>query len=517
MATLSMFNLGLDCTERGAIISSTAEQASKPLGMVRDYIANKDNQHPELRLVFPELQQSPHEDDPWTQTKIVVKRPSGIRDPSLKAVGVGGALPGSRLRWINVDDILDEENTRNHDGRSRVNGWFMSTVLSRADAKDSRLCVTNTPWHREDLTYKLEEAGFPTLEMNIEGQVSITNTDWDTDEVRPSYAIRGSVCRLASHDSESYGAPEAIRLRADDPLEEKGEHILFEGNASLGRPVEPFDVAESIPLWPERYDREVIDKKKVDYKNSMHEYNRLFMLRTRSEEGARVQKEWIERAKLLGRTLGMYHFVSEYLGPNLTVTGVDLAVSRKKGSDFTCFVTVELVPNITFDLREDGVVRSITLRNARRILEVDIGRWKGRTIVDKLIDKCKRYNSIARVETNAAQDFLRQWTIDEDTSVPVKAHNTGRNKIDPRYGVESVFVELENGAWIFPSDIGGAAPEALQVVIDDCLYYNPTAHTGDGLMATWLAREQIRAITGDSRDYDGAAQPSSLGASLTAR
>jgi len=52
-----------------------------------------------------------------------------IRDPSLVAVGADGALPGSRLAWIVVDDILDRENTSTPQAREKVHEFFDSTVF----------------------------------------------------------------------------------------------------------------------------------------------------------------------------------------------------------------------------------------------------------------------------------------------------------------------------------------------------------------------------------------------------
>ena len=54
-------------------------------------------------------------------------------------------------------------------------------------------------------------------------------------------------------------------------------------------------------------------------------------------------------------------------------------------------------------------------------------------------------------------------------------------------------VELRNMQWVVPSGAGGdrVSPE-VQAWIREMLYYSPTAHTGDRLMASWLAREALR-------------------------
>ena len=500
MSALTMWLLGQDPTERGAVISSTQGQAAKVVALARDYIANKNNEHPELRLVFPRLRPSPHEDDPWTQTKLVVERPSGIRDPSLSAVGVGGALPGSRLSWILVDDILDEFNTLTPDARERTNRWFWSTVLNRRDVRGSRIVVTNTPWHPKDLTYALESAGWPTLTMDIEGGIQISNTDWDSDLIRPAHQTRGAFHRLTAHDSKTYEAPmtavndNGARVRVSPHVAHKPDTLA------------PFDIDETVPLWPERFSRSVITQLRADFAAVMHEFNRGYMMLCRDDSSSQVKLASVDQCKALARAAGYHTFASRYDGPNLTVTGVDLAIGVGRQNDSSSLFTFEVIPRIEIESR--------VYRNLRRVLDIEIRKIRGRALVDLVIEKVRRYKSRVRVETNAAQDFLRQWVLDVDISVPVRAHTTGANKHHRIHGVSGVFIEIENGAWLFPNDLLERCPEQLQTAIDACLYFNPNGHTPDVLIAWWLAREECRSILGDSAD-EGDGSP--LGSSLLAR
>lgn len=477
MTALSLWLLGCDPTERGVVISSTEDQAAKPVAMARDYIENKDNAFPELRLVFPMLRPSQRVSDPWTQEEIVVDRPPGIRDASLKAIGVDGALSGARLSWILVDDILSRKNTSTVENRKKVISWFNSTVLSRRDVGTARIVVCNTPWHPEDLTYALEKAGWPTITMDIEGGILVSNADeWDTDEIRPAFRTRGAYHRLTAHDSADYGAPLTIE-QADGTRE-----LLSNDNAvpwNDNAPPKNFDLDETIPLWPEKWSRPEIAKLRRDYAAAMHEFNQLYLCLCRDEDSSRCKVEWVERCKAQAIALGIFSLVGAYTGPNLTVTGVDIAIGRGKQNHLTSLFTYEVLPN-----------------GKRRLLDVECGRFKGKEIVTKIRQKSLAYSSLVRVESNAAQDFIRQWTLDEDASVPVRAHFTGENKHHPTFGVESIFVAMENECWIIPCDPGGAVHPAIQRWLDDCLYYKPPpAHTGDVLMSCWLATEQEREIT----------------------
>jgi hypothetical protein len=434
MAAITLHLLGQDVSSRGAIVSATQAQAMKPLSMVRDTIETSDA----LRLVFPNLRRSTRKTDSWTITEITVARPPGIRDPSLLAVGIDGALSGARLSWCVVDDILDRENTATPAGLQKVHEWFDSTVLSRLDPDGGRCVVTNTPWNPDDLTYRLEAAGWPTLSMDVAGNLKITNApDFDTDDIVPS-AREGEVYRLAQHD---------------EPRNASGE--VYE---------------ESVPLWPTRYSWEQIEALRT--KHLPHRFNQLYFCICRADDTARCKTDWIDRCKAHGRGITL---VTEYNGANTTFTGVDLAVGKGASYDATAFFTFEHLP--------DG---------KRKILDVEFGQWDAPTIVSKLIDKAQRYKSIVRVENNAAQDYIRQFARAQNASVPIRAHATGRGKAHPEYGVEGLFIELQNGAWIIPCDIHGRCHPAVQQWVNDCLYYQPDAHTGDVLMAAYLAREQAR-------------------------
>lgn len=490
MSALTEYFLGEDPTSRGAIISSTQTQAEKPLLLVRNYI----EQSAELHAVYPTLRRSQREGDPWTQTAITVDRPFGIRDPSLVAVGVDGAIPGARLNWCLVDDILSMANTATPEQRQHVLRWFGSTVMSRLDVKGSRLVVTNTPWvgptssDTGDLTYHLEAKGWPTLSINVWGDVVIKNAPhFDTDLIRPA--------------SDCDGPEGAHRLIAhDDPI------VLAEAYADLelGEPPNPnFDVDEVVTFWPQRFPASVVNKirEETDARDFAHNYE----MRARGESEDKLKEDWIRQSKQDALRLGHVGFVAsiedlrqhlasgkgidrykephiydvETAVPDLIVcTGVDLAIGKKKASARTVLFTIAILPP---DKR-------------RLILDIEAGRWSGREIVAKIIAKHEAYGSIVRVENNAAQDFLLQWAREQDKSVPIKAHTTGRNKADPTHGVESLFIEIEQGAWLIPCGPNGKSPPAVEAWLQDARQYAPGAHTGDYLMASWFADWQAKRM-----------------------
>jgi hypothetical protein len=110
--------------------------------------------------------------------------------------------------------------------------------------------------------------------------------------------------------------------------------------------------------------------------------------------------------------------------------------------------------------------------------------------VAKIIDHHRRFFSICVVENNAAQDFIVQFARGQ-FAVPIRPFTTGRNKAHPEFGVESIAAEMAGGKWVIPNNEGRCTPE-VDAWISEMLYYDPTAHTGDRLMASWFAREGAR-------------------------
>jgi hypothetical protein len=464
---LTLDLLGKDNTSRGAVVSAAQAQAAKTVGMVSDYILHS----PELRLVYPHLRPSARQRDPWTQTAITVDRPPGIPDPSLVAVGFDGAVAGARLNWIIIDDLLSAENTATPEQRKKTISWLDSTVLRRLDPQGSRVVVINTAWHPEDVVHVLEKAGWATLRMDVLGGVQVQDDlgrmetmrrlglpwePWEHPELRP-----------ASNDpGETF-----YRLRSHDP-----------------------DPSNEVPLWPERYPTAWIEqtRESIERTSGAAEFNRAYMGVCRDDESAMCKVEWVEACKAAARAVGHFNFVREYRGPNPVVTGVDLAFRQGRSADKTCIFTVECLPTGPLPLTLSTGRR--VAQGARRILEIQLGQWDAPEIIRRLIDVEQRYRSIIRVEDNGAQLAIQQMLRSMDASLPVKAHYTGTNKASQQYGVQSVFLDMQNVAWIIPNDQAGRVRPEVAAWVEGCLYYSPNAHTHDALMASWMAREQARHL-----------------------
>ncbi|MCE5240308.1 hypothetical protein LLH23_17730 [bacterium] len=145
----SVWRIGKDPSARIAIVSNTYTQAEKIVRTIGKYI----EESPVVHRVFPDLQRS----EPWSSSVLTVRRSAPSKDPSIQAMGVHGAVLGSRLDLILLDDILDYENTRTAEQRRELLDWFKATLLGRL-APGGRIIIVGTAWHTEDLLHVLAKS-----------------------------------------------------------------------------------------------------------------------------------------------------------------------------------------------------------------------------------------------------------------------------------------------------------------------------------------------------------------------
>lgn len=219
------------------------------------------------------------------------------------------------------------------------------------------------------------------------------------------------------------------------------------------------------------------------------EFERLYMLHARIDGEQRFKPEWIDTALQKGKGLCL---CSEGLpsipGGCRTITGVDLGVKQKASSDPTAIITILEMP-------QGGK------RVEYQVLNIVKGRWNAEEIMNNVARQQRLFGSEVWVESNGAQDFLIQLLNMNGSGIKVGAFWTGKNKYDPAYGVESIAAEMATGCWWIPSFEG--TQDSLEAEVDqlvqEMLAYTPGNHTGDLLMALWIARESARTSRSTSK------------------
>jgi len=65
----------------------------------------------------------------WQAQRIYCKRTRRGKDPTVEAVGVGGAITGGHFDLIILDDVEDDENTKTKDRLAGLVRWFTGTIM----------------------------------------------------------------------------------------------------------------------------------------------------------------------------------------------------------------------------------------------------------------------------------------------------------------------------------------------------------------------------------------------------
>ena len=232
---------------------------------------------------------------------------------------------------------------------------------------------------------------------------------------------------------------------------------------------------DGTPKWPQRWPASRLARKRLEI--GPLEYARQMMCQARDDTEARFKREWIERCLRRGAGKSMCKSLNAVPAGYRLFTGVDLAVQKSSAADSTVFFTIVVHPN-----------------GDREVINIESGKWSGPDIVNRILQARRCFPGIVRVENNASQDFLLHFVRQAGGGDWLQAHTTGRSKASPEFGVESIATEMFNGRWIIPSANGTLEPE-IAAWVQEMLYYQPDAHTGDRLMASWFAREAARATS----------------------
>lgn len=234
----------------------------------------------------------------------------------------------------------------------------------------------------------------------------------------------------------------------------------------------PVVSADGRPSWPERWTLQRIADKRDEL--GPIEFARQMLCQARDDADARFKREWLDICLRRGQGKTLVNSLATIPTGCAVYTGVDLAVQQHSGADLTVLFTILVWPN-----------------GDREVLNIESGRFAGPDIVQRIQQAHHRYQSVCIVENNAAQEFILQFTR-HGSAVPVRPFTTGRNKAHPEFGVESLAAEMAAGKWIIPSGPGGKLQPEVDAWVNEMLYYDPRAHTGDRLMSSWFAREGVR-------------------------
>ena len=142
-----LWELGRNPALRIAIVTSVQRQATRTIQALQQYIEKKGPLHD----VFPKLGRG----HAWSKLSFSIARDAVLRDPSVQVVTLGsGAITGSRIDLVILDDILTYANTRTEDQRKATLDWYTG-LLSGRFTNQCRVWALGNAFHPDDLYHIL--------------------------------------------------------------------------------------------------------------------------------------------------------------------------------------------------------------------------------------------------------------------------------------------------------------------------------------------------------------------------
>lgn len=157
-------------------ISATAGLAEKQLHLVKMVLTS-----PTYTKYWPDMvHQEEGKRERWTVNEIAVDHPvrlkEGIRDPTVKAVGLTGNITGFHATKIKLDDIVVPKNAYTEDGRAKVAA--LVSQLASIEEPESEMDCVGTRYHPNDQYQEFLNQSYTIYDD--EGEVVSEEPLWDS-------------------------------------------------------------------------------------------------------------------------------------------------------------------------------------------------------------------------------------------------------------------------------------------------------------------------------------------------
>ncbi|MGV8953686.1 MAG: hypothetical protein ACOH2M_21490, partial [Cypionkella sp.] len=153
-----------DPNVRILIVQKTATEAEKTLGVIKQEIESNAGmkrfyaehwlatvQHRDISNALGQVDEAGKRQGAWQQSRIYAKRTRMGKDPTVEAVGVGGAITGGHYDVIILDDVEDDENTRTDERLRSMVAWFTGTIMQLREPHSKMVIVGTLKTNRQDI------------------------------------------------------------------------------------------------------------------------------------------------------------------------------------------------------------------------------------------------------------------------------------------------------------------------------------------------------------------------------
>jgi len=372
------------------------------------------------------------EETPWTQTQVYVPRKLESVDPTITAIGSGGAVTGAHFDLILADDLESDVTCHTASQRAKTKRWFRATVLPML-SRGGLIAVIGTRKHFDDLYGDM-----------------ISDASWALIE---DPAIK-RMPKSYKYQTKIQNGREIIC-----GVEVKGKtEVLWEAE----RPIE-YLLRERRSMGAQLFARE-------------------FQHQVQDDSASAFRYEWLQTAMERGKHLSMYQIPP--INRLEIVQGWDfslvqsVAQAEARDTDYTVGTTWARDLD-TGDHYLLGIwrKRGLTPAQLKTAVIEEYERFRGRV-------------SQIAVERNAFGE-MHYMGLKKSTDLPIVPHlTTGAKKADPWSGVASLSVLFENEKVIIPS----AKPIDQRIsepLINELWGLGREKHD-DTVLSLWIAHSVLR-------------------------
>lgn len=424
------------------IVSATAGQAEKRLKTVRQYLEDRkiiDDWASDDLLPFRD------ESTSWLNNRLYLKRDGKIIDPSIEAIGIGGAVTGAHVDFIILDDIEDSITANSEALRRRSTEWLGGTLMPILN-RGGLLLTIGTRKGTNDLYGKMLKD--PTTTAIVDS--AIVKFPRNYEFVYEHVAGRDII-----------------------------KDIIVEGE----------DEAEV--LWPEERPLRFLLTELATVGTKM--FYREMQNQPTSDDDAIFKTEWVGRALDLGAEYSVGVLPPGY---DTLVVGVDLALntdpdkSKKADSDYT-------------------VLTAVAVDKSGNRFIVNMDRFRGVSpdeMYQRIMNFCnllpKRPREV-RIERNNF-GALHALALKGRSDLPLREHQTTKNS--KAEGIGRLAVLLENAKIVIPSKTA-ADQDKFKWLVDELNTY-PFGSHDDTVLSLSIAEHAVKSATFQYHIYMGDEQES---------
>lgn len=439
------------------LVSNTATLSSGFISQMLDHIDRNEKYKEWARLIDPDkVGVIPKTREvmgkemaaKWSSSAFTIERHElNIKESTVQAVGLFGSILSKRADIIIADDIVNQQNSESEEQRRKVKDWF-DTTIKPCLVPGGRIVYVGNSWHPDDLIAHLLKSPEFDYRKSLKSVIA--------EPIHTELWQEWADIRLDEHKSPEVRVQEAENYYEVNKVEmEEGVEVL----------------------WPTLFPYKDLYLIKL---SNPYSFARMYQCDPSERPDQRINNKWLEEAIKKGQDMILQDEPRENLRMSLITAGLDLAISLKKGSDDTVFLTLDRVENGDGQIKTgDYIIRNITR-----------GKMTPNQVREMVKSKYKQINHNGiRVESVAYQESMVQDL--EDFGFPVRGYHTGGEKFDPEIGVNSIALLLERGKLVIPYARNDAR------TIDECskllneMRSWPDGHTGDSLMALWFAFSEM--------------------------